>query len=241
MKYWGVTDRGKIRKNNQDSFVISENEAGNILAVVCDGIGGAKNGDWASNLVSERLAESFQENAAFSNKQSVKKWFTNNIGLTNEIIYQESLLSADCKGMGTTIVALMVYKNGIMVVNCGDSRCYCYYRGALQQLTRDHTVIDDLVKQGALSQEQAQFHPKRHVLSRAVGAEKEVKLDFYQVDDDCDAILLCSDGLSGLLSTKEIENVLKKKESSEIKAKELLEIANNNGGYDNITVVLLER
>ena len=241
MQYWGVTDQGRIRKNNQDSFSIIENNANNVLAIVCDGIGGARHGDWASNLVCEKLAESFCDSSAFSGKQSAKKWFKTNLQAVNELIYERSLLSADCRGMGTTAVGLICYKNGILVANCGDSRCYQYEKEELSQVTSDHTVIADLICQGAITAEEARTHPKRHILSRAIGADNEVKIDFFDVAGEAEFVLLCSDGLTGLVSDEEIKKVLGKRGNCEKKAKELLEIANNKGGYDNITVVLLKR
>jgi len=241
MNYWGLSDQGKIRSTNQDSFIVVKNPAENILAVVCDGIGGARNGDWASNIVVEKLGDEFQETSAFTNIQNCKKWFKAQLKEINNVIYEKSLLSADCKGMGTTVVGLITFKGGIMVANCGDSRCYSYYDDKLTQITVDHTLVSTMVAKGQLSKKDAIKHPKRHVLSRAVGVEKNVKFDFFELEEKKDVLLLCSDGLFGMVNEQEIKKVLKKRFSPEKKAKELLEIANNNGGYDNITVILLER
>jgi len=241
VKYFGLSDQGKTRTSNQDSFIVVKNPASNILAVVCDGIGGAKNGDWASNLVVQKLGEAFQETGTFTSYEICRKWLRTQLNRVNEEIYQKSLLSADCRGMGTTVVALIIHKNGVAIVNCGDSRCYQLQGEHLIQITRDHTIVSALVAKGALSKKEAIEHPKRHILSRAVGAESKTKFDFYNLTNQVETLLLCSDGLFGLVEDEDIERVVKKDCSCEKKAKELLEIANNNGGYDNITVVLLER
>ena len=241
MNYWGLSDQGRIRESNQDSFIVVKNINGDFLAVVCDGIGGAKNGDWASALVCQRLGESFQDSGPFTSHQSARKWLKAQIDVVNAEIFQSSLLEADCQGMGTTVVTALIYKNGITVANCGDSRCYELNIEGFRQVSKDHTVVSTLIARGALTEEQALKYPGRHILSKAIGVEKNAKLDFFALDDENLVLLLCSDGLYTMVSDETIAKVLKKRINGVKKVKELLEIANNKGGYDNITVILLER
>jgi len=241
VNYWGLSDQGRIRESNQDSFIVVKNIHGDFLAVVCDGIGGAKNGDWASALVAQRLSESFQDCNIFPNHQSAKKWLKAQVDIVNTEIFQSSLLEAECQGMGTTIVAALIYKNGVTIANCGDSRCYELSDEGFRQVSIDHTVVSTLVAKGALTKEQARKYPGRNILSKAVGVEKNAKLDFFPLGIKSQAILLCSDGLHTMVNDDTINRVLKKKINGEKKVKELMEIANNKGGYDNITVILLER
>ena len=240
MNYWGLSDQGRIRENNEDSFSVTRNTVDNILCVVCDGIGGAKNGEWASNLLSWEMAENFRETGAFNGVNAAKRWLRNQIQLINQEIYQQSLLNANCKGMGTTLVCCLVYKTGIVIACSGDSRCYGYNSQGLTQITKDHTLVNSLVEKGELTPAQAAKHPGRHILSRAIGVDKTAKIDFFNLPLADMTLLFCSDGLHGMISDSSINNVLKRKINGEKKVKELVEIANNQGGYDNITVVLLE-
>lgn len=241
MNYCGLSDQGRVREDNQDSFIVVKNLSDNILAVVCDGIGGARNGDWASNLVCTKLSDDFRESTAFSSFTAAKKWFKTQIETINAEIFQNSLLNEGCKGMGTTMVGVLLFNNRVLVANCGDSRCYQLNEKGLTQITKDHTLVYDLIEKGALSPKQARMHPGRHILSTAVGVDKNLKVDYYRLDMTDGPILLCSDGLYGMVNNDTIKKVLKKKTTCEKKTGELLDIANNNGGYDNITVVLLER
>ena len=240
MNYCGLSDQGKVRLNNQDSFVVLEN-SGNILALVCDGIGGAKDGDWASSLVTDCLGDSFMKTEKLTTIDEAKAWFVKQVGIANRQIYNRSLTERENRGMGTTLVGVLIMDQIVLAVNCGDSRLYRMKDNVLRQVSNDHSLVYDMVRRGELSKKEAECHPGRHILSRAIGVDAKAKCDFFELPLNSDYLLLCSDGLTGLVPDRIIKKVLRKTASVEEKLAEMVEIANNNGGYDNITVVLLER
>ncbi len=248
MKCFGLTDKGKIRKDNQDSFIIEKCEARDCLVVaLCDGMGGAKAGGVASQL---------------SNKAFVNYIFSRLISRVNRSLNYESVLRAACEeangvayeysqfgeeftGMGTTIVGGVIRNNGSgYIINVGDSRAYHISRrgSSISQITRDHSLVEELVKYGAITPEQAKTHPQRNIITRALGSEPTVQADYFTFTlQSGDILLLCSDGLSNTLSDQEMLRFAKEKPDPERLCRALMEEALDRGARDNVTVVAVMR
>ncbi len=241
MKYDGLTDIGLMRKSNQDSFVVITNDTGDVLGVVCDGIGGARAGDVASMLVCTKLQERFLAADKFTSALAVRRWLKKNVEEVNKEVYQTSLTNPSYLGMGTTMVCFIAMKDAIIIANAGDSRCYTLSDGVLHQITNDHTIVYNLLLKGEITKEEMMFHPQRHILSNALGVMDDAKLDIYTLKNDVDSLLLSSDGLHGYVGDDEILSVLKGKNKVKAKCQRLVELANLKGGFDNVTVIILER
>lgn len=240
------TNVGKVRDHNEDSIGLFRLSDDLVLAVVADGLGGHDAGEVAS-LEAVKIFE--KESKRFSANLSIKErgdYLSLIIGKANEKVYQ--LAQAKMKqgknknGMGTTIVAAIVDHEGIVVAHVGDSRAYLLHNDGLYQMTEDHTFVNVLIKNGQISEEEANHHPKRNVLTRAVGTAEEVDVDINDNPwDSDDIILLCSDGLTSMIDDREIGLVLSSTSINlEQKADRLVELALNAGGTDNISLILLQ-
>ena len=238
MKSYSATDVGRKRKINQDSIFASDKPVGNLpnLYIVADGMGGHNAGDFASrytvNTVREYIAGSREKNPI--------KLLNEAIQLANRGIIKEASEHAEMYGMGTTVVVTTIIDEYAYTANVGDSRLYLY-DGGLKQITRDHSLVMEMVRLGEISKEEAKTHPDRHIITRAVGASDELNVDFfdYQMPPDS-MILMCSDGLCTMVEDEEIQKVMAGSSDLEDKAKELIEEANSNGGKDNIAVVIVK-
>ncbi len=238
MKSYSATDVGRKRKINQDSIFASDKPVGNLpnLYIVADGMGGHNAGDFASrytvNTVREYIAGSREKNPI--------KLINEAIQLANRGIIKEASEHAEMYGMGTTVVVTTIIDEYAYTANVGDSRLYLY-DGGLKQITRDHSLVMEMVRLGEISKEEAKTHPDRHIITRAVGASDELNVDFfdYQMPPDS-MILMCSDGLCTMVEDEEIQKVMAGSSDLEDKAKELIEEANSNGGKDNIAVVIVK-
>ena len=238
MKSYSATDVGRKRKINQDSIFASDKPVGNLpnLYIVADGMGGHNAGDFASrytvNTVREYIAGSREKNPI--------KLINEAIQLANRGIIKEASEHAEMYGMGTTVVVTTIIDEYAYTANVGDSRLYLY-DGGLKQITRDHSLVMEMVRLGEISKEEAKTHPDRHIITRAVGASDELNVDFfdYQMPPDS-MILMCSDGLCTMVEDEEIQKVMAGSSDLEDKAKELIEEANMNGGKDNIAVVIVK-
>ncbi len=239
---WGQSDIGKARKDNQDSYAYSVADAKKLaFAVVCDGMGGAAAGNVASQLAIEDFTNTIREvdSKNLSNEQlfNLLETAVNN---ANTKVYTEARASRELHGMGTTLVGVVSVGTKVAVVNVGDSRAYKITADGISKITRDHSLVEDMLIMGELTDEQAREHPGKNLITRAVGTDSSVVGDVYFPKiKKGEFILLCSDGLSNLVTEQEmLYEVLHGGENSEC-CKRLIDIANNRGGYDNITVVLL--
>lgn len=242
LKLVGRTDVGIVRDNNQDSYTMCELENGAVLAVLCDGMGGAAEGAFASSeavkVIKERVTERY--NGSMSDI-SVKSLMMSAVESANKHIYDLSLTDKKYEGMGTTVVALLVSGSYVYIVHAGDSRAYRLTSEEITQLTRDHSVVQRMLENGEITAEEAADHPSRHIITRALGVDNEIRTDFCQESfDDGDVILLCSDGLSNFVSDEEILRI-SQEENFYGFADKLVNLANKNGGADNITVVAVTR
>ena len=238
MKSYCITDVGQRRVTNQDFVYRSDEPVGNLpnLYIVADGMGGHKAGDYASHYTAETLIESVTEDEEKNPIKIIRKA----IEKANERVLEKSLSDEELAGMGTTVVVATVIGHYLYVANVGDSRLYLI-TDKITQITKDHSLVEEMVRIGEINREQARNHPDKNIITRAVGIEKKVKIDFFDMRlEKGDLILMCSDGLSNMLEDREIEEIIKKGgELSEI-VDELVERANQNGGKDNIAVILIE-
>ncbi len=237
-RFGNHTDIGKVRTQNEDYMGFFENQNGSFF-VVCDGMGGHAGGATASQTTVQSIKDFFSQDTFTDTKQALYQAITQ----ANLKVYEKALNDRSLSGMGTTCVVLAIKDNKIYYAHVGDSRLYMYMNGELVRLTQDHSVVQNLVAQGIITEEEAETHPRRNELMRAVGTSSfvdvEVCKDIY-IPKKGDTFLLCSDGLCGLLSDAGIKEILEKPIDLQRKCLQLVETANALGGYDNITVQLIE-
>ncbi|MDP3305425.1 MAG: Stp1/IreP family PP2C-type Ser/Thr phosphatase [Erysipelotrichaceae bacterium] len=238
MNIAGATDCGYIRSTNQDCYVIQRIEDA-VLAVVCDGIGGARAGDVASSISCKLMDEAFVKKIRFLNNDDVRAWLNLAIAEVNQHIVSLSRHVEDYQGMGTTMVAVVFSKDGMIAANVGDSRIYGVNQ-QLVQLSDDHSLVNELVKLGKVKKEEASKHPNRNMLTNAIGIGMQIDIDIFDVDNDFDMILLCSDGVHGYIEESDILNTVHSNREVQEKVNVLIGLANNAGGYDNSTVILVD-
>ncbi|MBU9712466.1 Stp1/IreP family PP2C-type Ser/Thr phosphatase [Evansella tamaricis] len=234
------TDVGQVRPHNEDDGAFAIGENGLLLALVADGMGGHQAGDVASKMTKEYLLSKWQEmNTVFSPKEA-EKWLEDSIHEVNEHIFTHSKENVQCEGMGTTLVAAICSDQFVTVAHVGDSRIYMKTSAGLKQMTADHSLVGELVRSGQITEDEAMHHPRKNVILRALGTEESIKVDVNTIDwDPGSYLLLCSDGLTDKLSDHEIDEELSKDVSLEMMADRLIEMANERGGEDNVTITLL--
>lgn len=240
MKFVSKTDIGRVRTENQDRVWVGYLKDDVIMAVVCDGMGGEKAGGVASGMTMEIFSERMQK--GFRNDidgNSLRNLMITSIEAANTLVYEKAN-NPEMQGMGTTCVAVVIRGHRAYIINVGDSRAYCISKdGSISQITKDHTMVRMLVDQGEISEDEVQEHPQRNYITRAVGAREDISVDYFEIDiSNSDKILLCSDGLSGYLDEEKILRIIS---THDINAASdaLINKANERGGYDNITVVLI--
>lgn len=232
-----VTDRGRKRPSNEDAFGYSSEHG---LYVVCDGMGGAAAGEIASSLAVDEMLRIIETRTP-TDGEALPQVIEQAIGVANQSIYTRSLRNYRLKGMGTTIVALAVDEDRVWVLNVGDSRCYRQRDGELEQLTLDHSLVEEQVRAGRMTRAEAIRSPLKNVITRALGTQGKVTVDVFDFEvQPGDLFLLCTDGLTRELADTEIESLLKLDESLEDRCTHLVDAANKAGGHDNITCILVE-
>lgn len=235
------SDVGKVREVNEDAGGIYFNRSKQMLAMIADGMGGHKAGDVASQLVSNHLKELWENTDRFETEEEIGTWLEEAIIKTNEHVLSESKNDCEFLGMGTTVVGAVFLNDVVVVAHVGDSRLYYITENDIVQITEDHSFVQELLKTGEITEEEAEVHPKRNVLLRAVGTEEDVTVDInsFKVEDQS-YILICSDGLSNKLSPEDLMTVVHSNQTLEEKIDELITIANERGGEDNISVILVK-
>lgn len=239
MKTFSMTDVGIRRESNQDYMYTSETAVGNLpnLFLLADGMGGHAAGDYASRFTVEKVVElvgksTFTEPVAII-KQAISE--------ANALLLAEADKDVSRQGMGTTLVTATIIDNRMYVSNVGDSRLYVVSDDKMIQVTRDHSLVEEMVRLGEMDKEDAKVHPDKNIITRAVGVLPEVSADFFEVElEPGDMILMCSDGLTNMVRDEEIRQIILGQRDIVEKAEKLVETANKNGGRDNITVVLIE-
>lgn len=233
------TDIGQKRKNNEDAVGVYYNQEDIPLAIVADGMGGHQAGDVASQMLVQNLGEAW-EIETVTEQDVILQWLLKKIQLENEKIFEQGEQNISLSGMGTTIVAVVPIGNKLLLAHVGDSRAYLFSNGEFKQVTEDHSLVNELVKSGEITKEQALVHPRRNVLVRSIGMPGVVEIDVVDIDwQSKDILLLCSDGLTNMLSDEEIANILQSEITLEQKLDMLINLANEAGGRDNITVLIM--
>ncbi len=242
MKIWGATDQGMVRKQNQDYYRHQRLSDTQTLAVVCDGMGGSKSGDVASRLASEVFLQDVEQSVFPNMEQAdIVEMLVAAVKNANRAVYEQSKVSADFDGMGTTLVSIFLQDRDAYILNVGDSRCYYVAGDDISQITEDHSVVGLMVARGQITEEQARNHPNKNLITRAVGTEPDVECDcFYLQLDRGESLLLCSDGLSNMVTKPEILYEVTHGDCEEEICGRLIEIAKKRGAPDNVTVVLLQ-
>ena len=241
MNYAAITDIGLTRDKNQDSYIVKKNQYGDVLALVCDGIGGGLAGEVASSEVVKYFDFAFESSGPFSDLESIINYLDYHIALANRNVYDLSRQIREYRGMGTTLTGILISEFGVLSINCGDSRVYGFLDNKVFHLTNDHTLVNRMLENGEITIDEAENHPKRHYLVNAIGIFDKTDVDIHKVKD-LDYYLICSDGLHGLLSDDEISKVVYEEGMSlDQKVEALKDLALLKGGYDNITVILVER
>ena len=234
----GMTDVGQKRNTNQDYLYYSDEPVGAFpnLYIVADGMGGHKAGDHASHMAVERfvqLAQQTNQTNPVTLMRTLLEW-------VNEEVLQEAKSDNLYKGMGTTFVAITSVNGKGYIVNVGDSRLYLIHNRQIRQVTLDHSLVEELVRSGELSPQEAKRHPRKNIITRAVGVGEEVYPDFFEIEvQPDDRILLCSDGLSNMIEDKELAEIVSSDRDLDTMVKYLIDKANYYGGYDNIAAVVV--
>lgn len=237
MKTFYLTDTGRVRDHNEDSVTILKNISNEYLMIVADGMGGHRAGEVASSLVVTHLGSRFSKLASVGSKLDAVSWLNENINEINSNIIKYTEKNPDTTGMGTTSVLALYTKDFLIFGNVGDSSGFVLKNNKLHKVTKDHTLVNLLVETGELTEEEAKDHPQKNVLMKALGATEHVELDIFDVDTSIDGILLCSDGLTNMLTVEQIEKVLNDEELDiDEKVEKLIKKANVRGGTDNISV-----
>ena len=234
----GKTHQGMVRSNNQDTFLTrlaeDKNEA---LLVVCDGMGGAKAGNIASSIAAHTFADRMESLLADGVPDTRAMRIA--VDYANEAVFQQSISDPELEGMGTTLVAARIHDKRAVLANVGDSRAYRIRGDEIIQLTRDHSYVQELFRQGKLTAEEVRCHPNRNLITRAVGVDEFVNTDVFEGElAPTDLLLLCSDGLTSMLEDSEIVVTVNTSHSLEEATDRLVELACEHGGSDNITVIL---
>jgi len=238
---WGLTDPGMIRAQNQDDYAIVKLGRDQLLAIVCDGMGGARSGNIASKMAVDVFSDEIRRTIRSNMKQDrIDKMLTDALELANKAVFEQSQLSDEYKGMGTTLVAALFQKDTVSVINVGDSRAYLFNNGGVSRITTDHSLVELMVQRGELTREAAKSHPGKNLITRAVGTESSVECDiFHHRLIKGDSVLLCSDGLSNLLSDQEILFEVVHGVHRNDCCQRLMKIANYRGSPDNVTIALI--
>ena len=242
MKASYLTDSGRVRSHNEDSVTILKNENGEYLLIVADGMGGHRKGEVASSIVVSRLGKRFNETVTIGTKLDAVNWLNDNINEINKEIITYGEENEDSKGLGTTVVVALLTNSYLIFGNIGDSSGYVMKNNKIHKVTKDHTLVNLLVAAGNISIDEAKNHPQKNVLMKALGASEKAEMDIFDVDINCDAIFLCSDGLTNMLTDDQIEKVLNDEELEiDEKVEKLIRKCNARGGTDNISVAYLEK
>lgn len=241
IKAYAKSDKGKIREMNQDYFYISNSLDEVQLYLLADGMGGYNGGEIASKLAVQAAKNYIENNfkEIEKDRDSIIQLLGSSMEYANMVVYEKSKEQQDLQGMGTTLEICLIYNNKVYIGHVGDSRIYRIRKSFIRKLTQDHSYVQKLVKEGTITKEQAAHHPQKNMLMKALGCnafvEPDVMVKGFLKDD---ILIMCSDGLTNLVSQEELyQNAIKNIEQA---TKDLVEIANSRGGYDNITIVIIK-
>lgn len=240
MRIVAKTDIGRVRNSNQDSYTAGELPNSVAWAVVCDGMGGAAGGNVASStavkIISEKITSLYRSGMS---PMSIKNMLVSAINAANISIFDMSRANIELEGMGTTVVCAVIVDGVAYIAHAGDSRAYAVSGKEVTQLTKDHSIVQELIEKGEITQKQARNHPNKNIITRALGVDSDIKIDYCEYDmNSGDIIILCTDGLTNFVDSDMFKNIIEHNPYYQI-ADLLVNKANENGGGDNITVVAL--
>lgn len=244
MNIWGMTDIGLVRKENQDAYAVQVcEESGYTVCVVCDGMGGPGGGKLASRLAVDAFLSSCCANLRREmNWEQAEEVAAFAVAAANTAVYERACGSEGLYGMGTTLVSAIVREGQALLNNVGDSRAYLIHEGNIARITRDHSLVERLVEQGNITAEEARSHPRRNLITRALGPDRSALSDSYQVSlSPGDWLLLCTDGLTGTVTDEELAREILRSGEENGCLDRLLELAKEQGAPDNVTAVLLRQ
>lgn len=230
-----------VRDHNEDSVIITTNASGEYLLAVADGMGGHLCGEVASSLAITHLAKRFKSLSSIGTKEDAIAWLKEVANEINVLMFKYTEDHTESKGMGTTLVLAVYTDEFLLYGNIGDSSGFAIKQDVMHKITSDHTLVNLLVQSGELTEEEALNHPQKNVLMKALGTSVNAEIDIFEVETDIDGILLCSDGLTNMLSQEQINKVLKEDLTLEGKLQKLIFKCNNRGGNDNISIACLMR
>lgn len=241
MRVFANTDTGLVRKVNEDDYCVFQNKNQDWLALVCDGIGGNQAGEVASHMVVSTLRDAFLQADEFKKDSQVSLWIYKQLNKANDLIFEESKNNEGHKGMGTTCVGVILTKKATYIFNVGDSRIYADYDDGLIQMSEDHTVISQLLREGKISFDEAKNHMQKNTLTNALGIWRLFRIDINKIQSNYKYLLLCSDGLHGYVQHDKIQEIIED-DNLELheKVNHLILQARQAGGLDNCTVVLFD-
>ncbi|MFD1336060.1 Stp1/IreP family PP2C-type Ser/Thr phosphatase [Oceanobacillus iheyensis] len=235
-----LTDRGKVRNHNEDAGGLFYNKSNQLIAIIADGMGGHQAGDVASKLATESIKQKWLETDHLGGPEQVEGWLKEAVQQTNQHIFKKSQEDKRCEGMGTTVVIAVALEEYVTIAHVGDSRCYLLNEDGFQQVTEDHSFVNELVRIGQISEDDAEIHPRKNVILRALGTDNQVNVDLKTLTwQKNDRLLLCSDGLSDKVTEHELADFTDSTKDIEVIGNELIQLANNRGGEDNISLILI--
>lgn len=241
MQIIGNTDVGRTRIANEDAFRYGIFDDGTLWAVVCDGMGGVHGGKIASStaidMVSQKIKKCYNTSMKMS---SIENLLLSSITTANCIVYDRGVGDSKLEGMGTTIVAAIIKNGEACIAHVGDSRAYKISNGEISLITKDHSLVQEMLDRGQITQSEFEHHPRKNIITRAMGVDDKIDIEFNTIEfNKDDAMILCSDGLSGLVNIETMLDIYRNNEFNSL-ADKYIEVANDNGGVDNITVVIMK-
>jgi len=239
-RFGSKTDIGLVRASNEDKALSIIDPFGNVLLLVCDGMGGYMKGDFASKIAYDVVSSAFQSKGRWVFPFQITKWIDKIVKSINYSVYNESMFNESFKGMGTTLVMAIFFKDKIFITNIGDSRCYLLEKDEVKQVTRDQTYVEYLASHNEIKADEKLTSKDRHALMNYIGQHKSVEYELKVIPNESKTLLLCSDGLYNNASNKQIFSALNSNERLDQKISTLIGIAKANGGTDNIAVSLWE-
>lgn len=242
MQYWGISDPGSVRSQNQDSYQIEVLDKNTLLCVVCDGMGGAKSGNVASSLAADVFTQEIKRMwTPNMDPEKQDQMLRSAVKLANFTVYDQANQFEEFDGMGTTLVAVLLQNKSATVVNVGDSRAYVLDDEGIRQVTTDHSLVQMMIRHGELTPEQAKSYPGKNLITRAIGTEAVVECDIFHCrTQKGECFLLCTDGLSNMVDEQEMLFEAVHGVNKESTCQRLLEIAKNRGAPDNVTCILIQ-
>lgn len=237
-----MSDKGIIREQNEDFWnIVLDNKGNPIAFIIADGMGGHMAGDVASRMAVEIISQEIYRGFEAINSSTTIGFLEKAVNLANDEIYKYALLNLNGTGIGTTLTLGLIHSGKITIAHIGDSRFYLIRGGTIQSMTRDHSFVGELVEKGVLDQEEARNHPLRNQITRALGYEKNIEIDFYNIDvKKGDIYLFCTDGLTVKVSSDELLTMLEQEKDLNVILKNMVELANQRGGDDNITAIIVK-